>query len=161
MINAQGGIKVVDKSYPIELVQPDDQSDADLSVREYERLITEQNVDFLLGPYSSGLVIPTSAIAEKYKIPMVQGGGASSNIFDRGFKYTFGTLAPGPSYLESAIKLFKKQAGVKRMALIYAEDAFSVDVAQGARKWAQVYGLAIVLDEKCWLLPFPYLLQPR
>jgi branched-chain amino acid transport system substrate-binding protein len=146
-INANGGITVDGKSYPLELVQLDDQSDADLAVRLYDKLIVEDQVDYLLGPYSSGLVIPTSTIADKFKVPMVEGGGASRNIFNRGFKYIFGTLPTGPNYLQPAVKLFG-DAGATTMALIFADDAFSTDVAEGTRDWAKEYGLEIVLDQK-------------
>jgi len=146
-INDQGGIKVGDDIYPLELVQFDDQSDADTAVRLYESMIERNQVDFLLGPYSSTLVIPTSNIAEKYKIPMVQGGGASQNIFNRDFEYVFGTLPAGPDYLKPAVELFAN-SGAETMALIYADDAFSVDVAEGTNNWARQYGLEIVISER-------------
>ncbi|MFQ5795724.1 MAG: amino acid ABC transporter substrate-binding protein [Candidatus Bipolaricaulia bacterium] len=148
ILNALGGVNVGGTAYRIELVQFDDQSSADLAVRLYEQLITEQNVDFLLGPYSSGLVIPTSAIAEKFRVPMVEGGGASTNIFNRGFKYVFGTLPAGQNYLKDAIRLFREEAQVRTIALIYADDAFSTDVAVGTRKWANELGVRIIADEK-------------
>ena len=105
------------------------------------------NVDFLLGPYSSTLVIPTSNIAENFKVPMVEGGGASHNIFNRGFDYIFGVLPAGPDYLKPAVKLFA-DSGAQSMALIYADDAFSTDVAEGTNKWAREFGLEIVMAEK-------------
>jgi len=148
VINASGGVDVAGVPYQIELVQFDDQSDADLAVRLYQQLIEDENVDFLLGPYSSGLVIPTSAVAEQFGVPMVEGGGASTNIFNRGFKNVFGTLPAGQNYLQNAIKLFKEEAGVDTMALIYADDAFSTNVAEGARVWAEQFGVQIVTDEK-------------
>lgn len=148
VINAGGGVVIGGVSYQLEMVLLDDQSDADLAVRLYTQLAEEDQVDFFLGPYSSGIVLPTSVIAEQFKIPMVEGGGASTNIFDRGFKYVFGTLPAGTNYLQNAIKLFKEQAGAQTMGLVYADDAFSTNVAEGARLWAAEYGLQIVADEK-------------
>ncbi len=145
---AENQIKVGNETYQIQFVQYDDQSDANLAVRLYEKLVTEDKVDFLVGPYTSGIVIPTSAIAEKYNIPMVQGGGASTNIFTRGFKNVFGTLPPGSDYHKEGVKMFAATNKYKTMALIYADDAFSVDVANGTRKHAEAAGLKIVLDEK-------------
>lgn len=147
-INASGGINVAGTPYQIELIQFDDQSDADLAVRTYQDIVETDKADLLLGPYSSGLVIPTSVIAEQFQIPMVEGGGASSNIFDRGYRYVFGTLPKGQDYLMSAINLFSTSAGAETMALIYADDAFSIDVAAGARSWAAAFGLEITVDEQ-------------
>jgi len=148
LINASGGVDVGGVPNQIELVQFDDQSDPDLAVRLYQQLVEQENVNFLLGPYSSGLVIPTSAIAEQFNLPMVEGGGASTNIFNRGFKNVFGTLPAGQNYLQNAIKLFSESANAKTMALIYSDDAFSTNVAEGARGWAKQFGVKIVVDEK-------------
>ncbi|MBI1744030.1 amino acid ABC transporter substrate-binding protein [Candidatus Acetothermia bacterium] len=143
----ENAIKIGNDTYQIQLVQYDDQSDANLAVRLYEKLVTEDKVDFLIGPYTSGIVIPTSAVAEKYNIPMVQGGGASTNIFTRGFKNVFGTLPPGQDYHKEAVKMFAA-AGYKTMALIYADDAFSTDVGAGTRKYAEQAGFKIIIEEK-------------
>jgi branched-chain amino acid transport system substrate-binding protein len=147
-INAQGGVVVNGIPYKLELVQMDDQSDAKMAAGLLEKLITDGKVDFLLGPYSSDLVIQASAVGEKYGVPMVEGGGAASTIFNRGFKYVFGTLPPGPNYLEEPIKLFKDEAHAQTMALVYADDSFSTDAAAGARQWANQFGIKIIVDEK-------------
>ena len=89
-----GGIKVGSDRYLVELIQYDDEGDADTAANLVERLITEDEVDFLLGPYSSGLTMGTSAIAEKYGVLMVEGNGASESIFERGFKNIFAVLTP-------------------------------------------------------------------
>lgn len=146
--NNEGGVTIGGEQYRIEMNLLDDQSDADLAVRLYTQMAEGDQVDFFLGPYSSGIVLPTSVISEQFMISMVQGGGASTNIFNRGFKYVFGTLPAGTNYLQNAIKLFKEKAGADTMALIYADDAFSTNVAEGARMWATEYGLQIVADEK-------------
>src|SRR4029078_7551791 len=70
-INKKGGIPVGKKHYQVKIVYYDDQSNANTSVQRYEKLINEDKVDFLLGPYSSGVTLATSTVAEKYKIPMV------------------------------------------------------------------------------------------
>ena len=92
-INAKGGIKVGGKSYTLKLDIRDNQSDADLDARLYDQLLSAVKVDFVLGSYSSNAVLADSAVAESYETPMVEGGGAAGQIFSRGFKYVFGTLA--------------------------------------------------------------------
>ena len=56
------------------------------------QLVTSDKVNFLLGPFASNFALDDSSVAEKYQIPMVQGGGASTQIYSRGYKYIFGTL---------------------------------------------------------------------
>jgi len=71
--NEYGGIQVGDQRYRVELVMYDDESDPDTAANLVEKLITEDEVDFLLGPYSSGLTMAASATAEAYGMIMVEG----------------------------------------------------------------------------------------
>ncbi|HTO12589.1 MAG TPA: amino acid ABC transporter substrate-binding protein [Candidatus Binatia bacterium] len=148
-INKAGGVKVGGKPYRVLLKLYDDQSDPNLSVRLFTRLVTSDKVNFLLGPYSSGITIPASAIAEKYEIPMVQGGGASGKIFDRGYKYIFGTLPKAELYFQAAVELAAKLTPPARTAaLLYSNEAFDRSVAEGARQWLKDARIDKVYDEE-------------
>jgi branched-chain amino acid transport system substrate-binding protein len=79
----------------------------------------------------------------------VQGGGASDQIFTRQFKYIFGTLAPASNYFGSTIDMLKALKPVpKTVALLYADDAFDVSVAEGTRPKLKQAGFNIVMDER-------------
>ncbi|RME49134.1 MAG: amino acid ABC transporter substrate-binding protein [Chloroflexi bacterium] len=148
-INEHGGVKVGDKTYKFELVLEDDESDATKSSRLVEKLITEDKVDFLLGPYSSGITIPDSAVAEKYGVPMIEGGGASGKIFSRGFKYIFGTLPSAANYFQSILNMAQTlDPKPKTIALLYADDEFDIAVAEGTRKLATEMGYELIVDEE-------------
>ena len=148
-INAKGGIKVGDKTYQLKLDILDNQSDTNLGVQLYTQLITRDKVDFLLGSYSSTDVMVDSAVAEKYEMIFVQGGGASSQIFSRGFKYTFGTLPRAEDYFSSTIAMMATlDPKPKTVALVMADDAFDVAVAQGTRDLVKKAGLETVLDQQ-------------
>ncbi|HEX7473404.1 MAG TPA: amino acid ABC transporter substrate-binding protein, partial [Candidatus Limnocylindrales bacterium] len=73
----------------VELKEYDNQSLADTAVSQIERLVTVDKVDLLVGPFSSALTIPTSAVAEKYKMAFVEGAGGAPGVFSRQFHYTF------------------------------------------------------------------------
>jgi branched-chain amino acid transport system substrate-binding protein len=147
-INKAGGIKIGGKSVPIALKLLDNQSDANLAVRQYVELVTQDKVDFLLGPYASGTTIPVSSVSEKYQIPMVEGGGASPQIFSRGYKYIFGLLPPADDYFASTITMLEQlQPKAKTVALVTADDAFDVSVAKGTRKLLKAANMEIVLDQ--------------
>jgi branched-chain amino acid transport system substrate-binding protein len=148
-INKAGGVKVGGKSYPLALKLYDDQSDPNLSVRLFTKLVTSDKVNFLLGPYSSGITIPASTVAEKYEIPMVQGGGASGKIFDRGYKYIFGTLPKAEFYFQAAIEAAAKMnPPVRTAALLYSNEAFDRSVAEGTRQWLKEQKIDKVYDEE-------------
>jgi len=120
-----------------------------LSVRQYTQLVTQDKVNLLLGPFASNFALADSAVAEKYKVPMVQGGGASDQIFSRKFKYIFGTLAPASNYFGSTVDMLKALKPVPAsVALLYADDAFDVSVAQGTRPLLKSAGLQVAMDER-------------
>ena len=77
-VNSRGGIEVSGKRYPVEIVYYDDRSDPQTSTRLVEKLITEDKVDLVFGPYSSDCVGPSSTITEKYRVPMMESGGGAT-----------------------------------------------------------------------------------
>ena len=146
---AAGGVKIGNESHKLALKLYDNQSDVNLSVRQYTQLVSQDKVDFLLGPFASNFALADSAVSEKYKIPMVQGGGASDQIFSRHFKYIFGTLAPASNYFGSTVEMLKGlDPAPKSVALLYADDAFDVSVAEGTRPKLKQAGLALAMDER-------------
>lgn len=147
-INAAGGVKVGDKTYTLKLDILDNQSDVNLSVRQYVQLVSTDKVNFLLGPFASNFALSDSSVAEKYQIPMVQGGGASTQIYTRGYKYVFGTLPPADDYFASTIAMMGKMSPApKTVALVAADDSFDVSVAKGTRKHLTDAGMTLAVDQ--------------
>ncbi len=148
-INAAGGVKIGGQSRKLALKIYDNQSDVNLSVRQYTQLVSQDKVNLLLGPFASNFALADSAVSEKYEVPMVQGGGASDQIFARGFKYIFGTLAPASNYFGSTIDMLKSlKPAPQSVALLFADDAFDVSVAEGTRPKLKQAGLNVVMDER-------------
>jgi len=148
-INAAGGVKVAGTQRKLALTVLDNQSDVNLSVRQYVQLLSQDKVELLLGPFASNFVLADSAISEKNQVPMVQGGGASDQIYARGYKYIFGTLPAASEYFGSTIDaMVKLEPKPKTVALLYADDAFDVSVAKGTRGLLDKAGLKTVIDER-------------
>ena len=148
-INQQGGVTVGGKTYQLALKVLDNQSDNNLAVRQYTQLLTQDKVDFLLGPYASDFVLVTSAVAEKYQVPMIEGGGSSGQIFSRGYKYIFGTLPAAGSYFKSTIDMMGQlNPPAKTIGLLYADDSFDTSVAEGTTALAKQAGMDVVLDQR-------------
>lgn len=148
-INNNGGIKVGGKTYKLKLKFYDDESSPTTSSKFVEKLISEDKVNFLIGPYSSGITIPDSIIARRYRIPMVEGGGSSGKIFNKGNKYIFGTLPAAGDYFSSTLTFLKDAKPFpKKLAVLYADDKFDLSVAAGVKKKANKLGFDIVVYEK-------------
>ena len=148
-INAGGGVKIGAQSRKLALKLYDNQSDVNLSVRQYTQLVSQDKVALLLGPFASNFALADSAVSEKYQVPMVQGGGASDQIFSRDFHFIFGTLAPASNYFGSTIAMLEALKPAPRsVALLYADDAFDVSVADGTRPKLKQAGLDVAMDER-------------
>ncbi len=141
--NEYGGIQIDGERYRVELIMYDDEGDPDTAARLVEKLISEDQVDFLLGPYSSSLTQSTSAIAEKYGKIMIEGNGAAEPLFERGFRNLFAVLTPAGNYTRSALQLLAEQ-GAKSVVIAYEDTAFPTSVAEGAQRWAAEYGLEVL-----------------
>ena len=94
-INEGGGIGIKEfgKKIPIKLILYDDKSDNTTSVQLYEKLVTQDRVNALLGGYGTPLITAHTVVAEKYRIPYINGGGATGAIYQRNMKYVFGILS--------------------------------------------------------------------
>ena len=84
-LNAKGGLL----GRKVELVIYDDQSQPATAVKLYEKLITEDKVDAVMGPYSSPITEAVANVTEKYKKVMVSPLAATTSIFRKGRKYIF------------------------------------------------------------------------
>ncbi len=147
--NEAGGIKVGSKKYRIETKYYDDESNAQKSATLAEKLILEDKIDFLLGPYGTSSTLQVSTVAEKNKMPHVEGNGAAESIFSQGYVYTFGVLSPAQNYLRGVVDMAVAQSPKPATAvLLTADDAFSVEVADATKAYAEKKGLAVVYYQK-------------
>ena len=148
-VNSHGGIKVGGKTYKVDIEYADDETNAQTSAKLVEKFINVDHVNFILGPYGSAPSFASAAVTERYKIPMVEGNGSSEKIFSQGFKYIFAVLSPAKRYLEGIIDLAVHQkVKPKTVAIVAANDLFSIEVASGAAAYAQAHGLQVVYDNK-------------
>ena len=149
-INSMGGVKVGGKSYKFEIIYYDDESNPKRAAQLAERLISQDGVEFMLGPYSSGLTKAMAPVTEKYGVPMVEANGASRSLFTKGYKYLFAVLAPANLYLDVAIRTAVELNGGKgvKIAMAFEQDAFSQDVRLGILDAAKDTGSDIIIDDK-------------
>ncbi len=98
-------MKVGGKTYNVDIKYADDESNPQTAARLVEKFVSEDKVNFILGPYGSANSATAAAVVERLKVPMVEGNGAAQSIFSQGFKYTFAVLAPGTKYLQGILEM--------------------------------------------------------
>jgi len=148
-VNARGGIRVGKKTYKVDIKYYDDESKPANAAQLAERLIDQDHVNFILGPYGSGTAFTVAQLVERKKIPMVEGNGAAEKIFNQGFRYSFAVLSPARRYLEGVIDLaLHQKPRPQTLAISAASDAFSLEVQAGAVDYAQAHGLKVVYNNK-------------
>jgi branched-chain amino acid transport system substrate-binding protein len=155
VINEKGGVKVGNKHYQLKVIYYDDESTSARGAQLVERLISQDHVNFVLGPYSSALTKAIAPVTEKYKMPMVEGNGADRSLFKEGYKYMFAVLNTSDYYLRSAVTILAeeaKKAGrdpkTLKIAIAIENDNFSQDVRDGIEEDAKKYGMKVVIDDK-------------
>jgi branched-chain amino acid transport system substrate-binding protein len=143
-LNAKGGLL----GRKVEFVVYDDQSMPPTGVRLYEKLITEDKVDAVMGPYSSPVTEAVANVTEKYKKVMVTPLAATTSIFRKEprRKYIFMILSPAEVYLEGLIDMAAKR-GLKTVAVINEDTLFSKAAASGAVELTKKKGMQVVFQE--------------
>jgi len=131
---------------PIEMVVYDDRSDPQTGVRLYEKLITEDRVELVLGPYSSAITEAVANVTEKYKKLMLAPLGSAGSIWEKGRRYVIMMVSPAEVYLEGLIDIAARN-GLKSIALIYEDTLFPKTSVKGAVALARKRGLDVVLQE--------------
>jgi branched-chain amino acid transport system substrate-binding protein len=130
----------------IELVAEDDHSQPANAVRIYEKLITQDKVDLVLGPYGSRLTEPVADVIERYRLPMVAPTTSASSIFKKGRKFIFTVNSPAKMYLEGFLEIVARN-GLKTIALINEDTLFPRAVVKGASELAKKRGLRVAFAE--------------
>jgi branched-chain amino acid transport system substrate-binding protein len=143
-----GGFQVGNEMVTFDTVSYDDESSSERVQELYTRLATEDNADFLISPYSSGLTAASSVIAEQYGKVMITTGAASDSTYKLGYTGVYQTYTPASSYLTGALDLLQHvDSAVTRVAFVHENDQFSTDVVTAAKDYAESLGYEVVLFE--------------
>jgi len=154
-INAAGGVSVGGKTYKLRVIYYDDESTPARGAQLAERLISQDEVQFMLGPYSSGMTKAIAPVIDKYGIPMVEAEGASRSLFNKGYRYMFAVLSTSEKYLTTTLSLAAgiaekqgKSPSSVRIAMAFENDPFSQDVRAGVIDDAAKFGMQIIIDDQ-------------
>ena len=154
-INGAGGVTIGGKCYHFKVRYYDDESTPARAAQLVERLIDQDKIQYVLGPYGSPITKAVLPVVEKYKVPLVQSEAASRSLFTQGYKYSFGIIATSEKYLAPAVdmaavlaKKHGKSPSSVKVAMIFQDDAFSLDVRQGIVDAIKKYKMKAVIDDR-------------
>jgi len=121
-INAQGGVAVRNgEKRSVRLIWYDDRSRISCARKHVFRLLQEDQIDILLGPYSSSLTMAVAEIAEEYKKVVWNYGGSSDEIFSHGRRYLVGIASPASDYLRTLPHwLAEESSALSRICALYS-----------------------------------------
>lgn len=144
-INEQmGGVEIGGEKYKLDLSLFDDASDPARATTLIQRQVDE-GIGFFLGSFGSNIVLPTCAITEAAGRIMVQAGGGSDLIFKQGRKRVFGIFPRASLQFVSSVNMFKTLTPkVRKISIIYTNDAFSQFQAAGARTTIEKAGIEVL-----------------
>jgi ABC-type branched-subunit amino acid transport system substrate-binding protein len=148
-VNKAGGLKLKDGTVvTFDSKFYDDESNKDRVQELYTRLATQDNADFLISPYSSGLADAAAVIAEQYSKIMITTGAASDSTYKKGYTRIYQAYTPASRYLTGAADLLAQlDPNVKKIAIVHENDKFSTDVAKALKTYAEGKSYEIVMDE--------------
>lgn len=148
-VNEAGGIQLSDGSVvKFDSRFYDDESNKDRVQELYTRLATEDDANFLISPYSSGLADAAAVIAEQYGKVMITTGAASDSTYTKGYTLVFQAYTPASKYLTGAVDLLANtDPEVKKIAIVHENDKFSTDVSTALNEYALAQGYDVVMFE--------------
>ena len=152
MVNEKGGVA----GYKIKPIYADAQSKVDVSINESERLLNQENVDLLMGLFSSAQCVPMAQKVDAAKrFLWLNVCVASAVMKDKNFSYVFRPQVHSDQFGAASCTFLKEQSKARlgkepkdlKVAIIYEDGPYGAGVASGNESACKEYGMQIVLKE--------------
>jgi branched-chain amino acid transport system substrate-binding protein len=137
-VNQRGGLL----NRPVALILHDDQSDPQTAFRHYQQLVYDDRVDLVLSPYGTPLTLQASQVTESRQMVMLACAASGKAIWNRGYRYVFGMYALADRYFIGLLDLMARK-GLRSACVLYEDSPFTIDVADGADRWANRFGITV------------------
>lgn len=149
LVNDQGGIMLGghNKRLPVKFTVYDDKSDEATAKKFYERLVTVDKVDLLLGPYSSPLTFAASTAAENHKVPFIGTTANSPKIYERGFRWIVTVIDLGSRYTYRYWNMLKDEGKARSVSFVVEDTIHPLGVFAGAGRSAEGIGLEVLSSD--------------
>lgn len=148
-VNNRGGITVGGKKYKVKMIYYDDESNPQTSARLFEKLITQDKVDIILGPYGSGIAMASTTIAERHRYVVILPLNDSDELYNRGYKYIYSVLPIASRDMIPMVDLVRGQTPKPNsIAIIASNSPYPLMCAKGLNEYAKQGGMDVVMYEQ-------------
>lgn len=149
-VNERGGVTAADgQQLPVELIQYDDESHPPAAADLTRRLIQDDEVDILFGPYSSQLTLAAAPVADANEVVLWNHSGATDALYDEAFHWLVSVLSPASRYFHGLLDLIRHiDQSASQVAMFWSSSGtFGHAVTSGAKHRARERGFTIVEDQ--------------
>ena len=133
---------------PVEWILLDDQSKPEVTRSLYEKLITVDKVDLLMGPYATGAIIAAMGVAQRYQKMLIHHSFGMPHLAKYDMQFPAAPFGPEPNHTVPGI-LFDAVAATanppKTIAIVTSKFPSAQFQSSGAREVAKQRGLKELL----------------
>lgn len=151
-VNDRGGLNVGGEQRMLELIEYDDQTNPQETIKAVQRLATQDNAEIILAPYSTGLNLAAAPIFHRLGYPQITSTTTTDNAADLSSKFDtlFFTLGTNSGITGDAAKVFSdlREQGVigNKVAMVNVADAFGIELMASAKPAFEEAGFEIVYE---------------
>ena len=144
-VNDAGGLALGSGRRRIRRILHDDASRKGSALRNVERLLTEERVDLLIGPYSSGLTLSVAPLALAYGKLLWNHGGTSDALFSRGWSHLVSIAHPASGYFRLLPGWLRRtEPSMRTMTVMHdRRGTFASSVIEGLSESAGAAGFTV------------------
>jgi branched-chain amino acid transport system substrate-binding protein len=152
IVNEKGGVD----GYRIRAIYADAQSKVDVAINESERLLNQENVDLIMGVFSSAQCVPMAQKVDSAKRFMWMNVCVASAVLkDKSFSHVFRPQVHSDQFGEASCTFLKESSKARlgkepkdlRVAVIYEDGPYGAGVAAGNESNCKAHGMQVVLKE--------------
>lgn len=152
-VNERGGLRMKDGTRRrVEIIEYDDRTNPGETIKAVERLATQDKVDFIIAPYSTGLNVAAAPVFAKHGFPQITATSITDKIPELTARYPgiFFALGSTTALAGSVADILSKLRAEKkignRIAMVNVADAFGIELAEASRPIFKKAGFEIIYD---------------
>ena len=152
-VNDKGGLTVGGRKMKIEVIEYDDRSNSEEMVKAVERLATQDKVDFILPPWSTGMNLAAAPVFNKYGYPhlaVTANSNRAPEMVKRWPNLTFWLGLPSELVdgLVDTLSTLRKDGKIgDTVAMAAVGDQFGIEQSTAAREGLTKGGFKLVYDK--------------
>lgn len=146
-LNSEGGLSVGGEDREVEVVWYDGQSSRDRNIRLYTRLVEDDDVDILIGPYSTPPHLAILPTIEQADIPFITTTAGSPPIYNQGIEGIFSPIALITEWPETYFEMVEQRGEAETIGFVVSDQAYARGLMTGGKESADNIGLEVVNEE--------------